>query len=75
MEDDILGSLSTKKKSAVSKQPMSKTLPAKSTLSTNKPATKSKATFNIDDIMADDSTNLDSILASKYSYLDWKLSG
>ena len=66
MDDDILGSLSTKKKSNA-KQPLSKTLPAKSSLATGKStASKPKSSFNIDDIMGDDGTDFDSILASKY---------
>ena len=67
MEDDILGSLTKKK--TTSKQPaLSQTMPAKSSLATGK-GTASRAAakpkFDINDIMADDGDNFDSVLASK----------
>lgn len=65
MDDDILGSLTTKKK------PLSQTLPAK-TSDAKKPPTPSSASkskFSIDDIMGDDGDNLDSILSSSEFYL------
>lgn len=71
MEDDILGSLSTKKKNSA-RQPLSKTLPSKSSLSagsSGQSAPKSSAlkkdTFNINDILADDGKDFDSILSGR----------
>ena len=68
MEDNILGSLTKKK--TTSKQPaLSQTMPAKSSLATGKGtasrAAAAKPEFDINDIMADDGDNFDSVLASK----------
>lgn len=72
MEDDILGSLTTKKKpAAAAKKPsLSQTMPAKSSLASGKGAAKpaaSKPKFDINDIMGDDGgDNFDSFLSSKW---------
>lgn len=74
MDEDIFGSLSTKRKTSKPAQPLSTTLPSKSSLAASKPAgSKTKGSFNIDDIMGDDGMDFDAIPASKCIYFSNRL--
>lgn len=71
MEDDILGSLRKKTPPAPKQPALSQTVPAKSSFASGKNAVgKAKPKFDIDDIMADDGDNFDSMFASKLIVLN-----